>query len=131
MTRRVRDFHIKDEPRELLGSLSEIGWRPFAEVYGDELCGQLVRALRTDAVFRQGLVGEMRRAAWWVRNDRWARGQARDEAVALLMEADELMQLAGFLEVDRRALIDCLLHACVCDGCDLSNGVRFGAAFSC
>lgn len=132
MTGRTRDFHIVDVPREPPGSLYATGWRPFAQVYGDALCDALVDALRSDAEFRRDLVLGMRQAAWWVRNDRWARGAALASHVRHFIECDELMQLAGFPTADRLALVDCLLHACVCDGCDLSNGARFGdEQFSC
>lgn len=99
-------------------------WRSSFES-NPELVRELVEAWRSSAAFRESLVGEVRNAAWLVRNRRMAEGWKFDESLRLIVETFHLMRLAGVPEVEAFAFVGCMGHGCVCDGCDLVDGRRW------
>ena len=125
-----RDFfvvlapYITDEERERFAQVKSSRLR---DALGPVLFSELVSKVRGSASFRQELLGDMRRAAWWIRNARWSERLAPVAEVAFFWEALTLLGSSGALADDVLALAHCMLAGCVCDGCDLASGARFEA----
>lgn len=124
----VRDFHIG-----LMESYPSVRAYMRAE-YGDvEACfdsvegfAQCVVELRGSGDNRGELAQELREVCWKIRNAReFPDVEARSDALVVCAQLLQLMGAAGFPEKDLRATVECLSHACTCDGCDLADGRRF------
>jgi hypothetical protein len=89
-------------------------------------------AMRENQEERAHLAESARRAFWWLRNRRWSGGgtagyvRSVEAAETALLTCVQLLELGGADPRDIWDWLSCGMHACVCDGCDLHDGRRFG-----
>ena len=105
--------------------------KSFGEVYGYELRDGLVAQLRASAVARKETIDDIRNAWWSIRNHRGCCDARVYGAVGHILEAHELLQLAGvpqvILERVTFCLSECLGHgsrACSEGRCPVVDGVE-------
>lgn len=128
MRRQERDFfvflapYLTDEERSRFRSVRR---GRIADALGPQLCGDLVAKIQSNFGFRRELLGDMRRAAWWIRNGRWSERPSPVAQVAFFWEGLALLEASGALVDDLLALAHCSLSGCVCDGCDVHERLDY------
>jgi hypothetical protein len=123
-----RGWDIGDVPADfsfLVALKDESGELPIVNRFGIDIACKIGDALRASPEQRQKLALQMRQDYWWIRNHRWATGEANyEQKVYAVLDAVCMLELGGVPPRDLVMMCQCFKAACVCMGCDCANGTR-------
>ena len=127
-----RDFHFGCQPFEgvPVGDIvARICMMTVERLGRDYVCqiGDRIREVGPSA-WMSGALPLLRESAWWIRNRRWSGRPEPEDEIARFLDVVGLSCAGGVDRDDLGALVSCMMARCVCDGCDLGNGVRFANA---